>query len=251
MQAVREKYRLGRNMVTGSGRVVHRYDPTKYRQVVGELGKCYGGDANQVLDFVSTWGLLGVHGRDESEFLSWIWDHAGNVRLALEIIRYLQRGDDRLLESLLKPYEEWDPEREILEPSIHLNIASRLRRTTLKDFPLKEPTALGRDIVSFIVKENVEAEFAGRRLDLESTLLTAVYRHLDRAVRGEWSIARCNDPACRALFMVRGGRRQRYCPAPPPWAARTESLCALRDRRREWVRRQKQRAGGGAGRKGG
>lgn len=242
MWPVRQKYELvGESRVARKGRVVHRYDPTEYPSVVGEIGKLYEGDTGRVLDFAHTWGMLGWQHPQEQEAaepLAWLWSHASNVRLVLQMAYFLQTQDERGLDTLLTAY--CSPEELEVESGPHMYIAQ-------PDWPPHEvafrwrpgdATQVAREVSSFIVQANLEEIRPLQPKPDTSSLRAATYQHLRNVVLGRRSVVRCDNAACRALFVARD-KRQRYCPAPPPWTDGKDSLCAVRDR----MRRHRERKG--------
>lgn len=202
MWPVRQKYELvGESRVARKGRVVHRYDPTEYPSVVGEIGKLYEGDTGRVLDFAHTWGMLGWQYPQEQEAaepLAWLWSHASNVRLVLQMAYFLQTQDERGLETLLTAYRPPDALDTPYGP--HLFIASRGWPPLEVAFQWREPARVALEVSSFIVQENLEGALSPHPNPDSSSLRAVIYRHLRDVVEGRRSVARCVDPTCRALF---------------------------------------------------
>src|SRR5437762_936784 len=108
--SVYEDYRVADGMLMPVGRVVREYDPLQHIDVVIELAKLGPGYERELECFARRLGLLGYDDpqggpgisdqgamgmtdvlQDEApgEPIRWIWAQAANVRLVLEIQRYL------------------------------------------------------------------------------------------------------------------------------------------------------------------
>lgn len=248
---VHRNYRIEHGALLAIGSEARRYDPLAEQAAVGEVAKLHDGDERRLLRFARTWGPLGwpLAGKDleppmKGEPLSWIWDHARNVRLALQLYDYLQGEDITGLRQFFESYRArfipgFVPGVE--QPTVP--IAGRLGVT--ERYPIadgREPERMAEDIIAAILNHNL-AEVSYRvgtsplNLRLHSpSLLGAVYWHLAGAVTRRLRLGRCNDPTCDSLF-VTADSRQKYCP-PPSWSRQTTgSLCGARDRKRRLKRK--------------
>lgn len=247
---VERNYRIEHGRLVAIGGVKRRYDPLGEPAVVGEMAKLHEGDETRLLQFARTWGLVGwpLAGEDleppiRGEPLSWIWDHARNVRLALQLYDYLQGGDIDGLRQFLESYlARLQPGA---EEALSVPITGRLGTEPYPSVDRGEPERMAEDIIAAILNYNlpeVSYQVDAGPLDLRlhsPSLLGAVYWHLASAVTKPNRLGRCQDPTCKALFVATDSR-QRYCP-PPSWSKhKTGSLCGARDRKR----RLRQKKGG-------
>lgn len=250
---VHEDYDIEHGALFAVGEELSLYDPLAHQEVVAEFGRLHVGDENGLLRFALTWGLLGWEelgivgpGGDP---LHWIWGHVNNVRLVLELYHYLKRGDLEGLSQFLDRYRTpsvIDPEAEV-GPLIAITL---LDGTLVQErFPWGDPGWVAERIITSLINCNLEGSghrlFAGplRLQPYAPTPLVAIYFHLASIgdAEGGRPVARCQDPICGKLFIVKD-RRQRYCPPPPDWTGRRGSPHGARDRKRR--QRQRQKEGG-------
>jgi len=245
------------------------YFPMVHPEIVGEIGKLYEGDEGRLVTFAQTWGLLGGSSTpgEEGDPLAWVWAHASNIRMALELQYYLQGGDheeldeeglDQFLNSHQRPFP---PGFEQEFADLAAKATSRVeafrsveRVMMLPDVEIRawfsydgaDPVGTARRVIAGIVNLELSEMMyvllcrqigpvseADLRLFLTfRSLVTVAYWHLAHVIGGSGRLGRCQDPRCGALF-VETDRRQHFCPRPPKWKAKTGSLCGARLRKRK------------------
>ena len=247
---IHEEYKTEHGALVALGREVSRYRPLQHREVVAEFAKLHEGDESKLLQFAATRGLLGWEA-DEPEVrpeepLSWIWLHARNVRLVLELHHYRQKGDYDGLSHFLDSLRKAAPSSAELGPTIGpipMMAPAETPVGSLSSFfmPLPEGDSMGvaedviRDLINPGLQKLHHQLYAGLELGPACpSLLVAIYWHLAQIV-ARHSLRRCEE--CSELFVVTDGR-QKYCPAPVGWAGKTGSLCGARGRKRR-LRQQK------------
>ena len=248
---VHEDYAIEHGTLLARGQEVSRYDPLRHREVVAEFAKLYEGDEKKLLQFVSTWGLLGWEAHDPDfppeEPLSWIWRHARNVRLVLQLHDYRQRADydglSRYLDSLTEPAPSSSEFGPTIGPvplvaPIEVTVGPPVESVSV---PLSggDPVSVAEDAIRDLINPSLQRLhhqlYSGLQLGpFCPSLLVAIYWHLANIV-SQHSLKRCEE--CGELFVVTDGR-QKYCPAPVGWAGKTGSLCGARGRKRR-LRREK------------
>ena len=277
---VNEDYTVMNGRLRATGHEIRRYDPLADEHIVSEFAKLYEGDENAVVEFARRRGLIGwgVIGEpipvagvpEDTDPLSWVWGHARNVRMVLQLYRYLQRNDHGGLASFLDTYSEralseiegeieraggrWIPPMSVpasFGTEEGMIIVMHQHSSLPIMFPRGEPAKAAERIIAEIIDPNLGHSILWMGLQyrvytdplhlvLECPfLLAAIYWHLANIVTAGRTVARCQDPTCGALFVVTD-RRQRYCPPPAVWKGTTGSLCAARHRKR----RQRQKEGG-------
>jgi hypothetical protein len=249
--------------------------PAGSPQLVSELARLHEGDEAVVRSFATRWGLLGwwellqedqgrmtsdafvelgrAHQRSETdsrigEPLPWIWAHAHGIRLCLEILKYLKRGDDAGL-------DRWIADRRVAPLPDHPTTRLPGLRYAVGHLPYtavvtanEEPAAMGWHLIRMVVNPNL----VGIRQVVEpatpeghGVLPMRAFRALTdmaywQLAEMAWALTRdvgalgiCE--ACGLAFKQED-RRQRYCPPPRwkddqgRWQGPTESLCAKKAR---------------------
>ena len=280
---VNQDYTVKDGRLCATGDEVRRYDPLADEHIVTEFGKLYDGDKNAVVEFAGRRGLLGwgvvgtpqagsdpdwVSEPEGTDPISWVWGHARNVRIVLDLYRYLQQKDHDGLTSFLDTFsglalseieeierarDPWStPSVPALGTKEGMIIIMHQHSSLPIKFPRGQPAKAAERIIEEIINPNLghlgmvwrglqyQVYTDPLHLVLECPCpLAAIYWHLANIVTGGRTVARCQDPTCSALFVVTD-RRQRYCPPPAVWKGTTGSLCAARHRKR----RQRQKEGG-------
>lgn len=251
---VREDYAIEHGTLLAHGQEVSRYDPLDHREVVAEFAKLHEGDERKLLEFARRWGRLGWDFHDPDvpppgEPLSWIWQHAANVRLVLQLHHYRQRADydglRQFLDSLTKAAPSFAELGPLIGPMpLIAPIADPLGPSITEVFvPLREgdPESVAEGLIRDLINPGLQKLhhelYAGLQLGpSHPSLLVAIYWHLANIV-AQHSLKRCEE--CGELFVVTDGR-QKYCPLPAGLKGTTGSQCGARARKR----RLRQQEGG-------
>ena len=214
------------------------YFPMGAPHMVSGFARLELGDANAALRFVKRWGLLGYErlaaGVDGGDPLSWIWAHVNGVRIALEVAKLINGGNDEKLEDYISslggsPYG-YGVRQQILSVSELAALARPLGNAEpiisgAESVLLKaiiNPNLKGVYLQLWDAAPTIELARAGRyHLVYEwAALINVIYRHVaDIVVGGRVRI--CDS--CGFLSRQTHGR-QRFCPAE----SGQRSLCEMR-----------------------
>lgn len=247
---VAEDYVIQDRWLKEQGKDARLYFPAAHKELPSELAKLHEGDEKAVLDFARTYGALGYrclvkdHTLPNGDPLTWIWAHAGTVRLCLRLLEGLQDKDtnhipnrdhlDNVLREIASPQWGQDAPKariaaggKIGEAYWGLAPQSRgefedLAATIFKDIVNKNLIGLSPRLV-FNEQTN-----SWRQVFSFQALIQMVYWHLANYAAGG-RLKRCEAEGCGSLFLQTDGR-QRFC--PPRLDAQAESPCAVRQRQR-------------------
>jgi hypothetical protein len=89
------------------------YEPASFPEIVSDFANLNEGDGGAVEAFARRWGHLGYSAllpqaernpTNEAvpEPLQWVWAHARGVRVCLDLLTYVRRGDSKRLDALLR-----------------------------------------------------------------------------------------------------------------------------------------------------
>lgn len=221
-------------------RIERIYFPAAVPAIVGELAKLQPGDKAGVLNFVSTYGLLGFDklvkpkpGIPNGDPLWWLWLHAKSVRLCLELTKALDENDDVGIQRLLDIQENGKFE--------FPTVAVRERKDGGWKSRADDVQAEARNIRAVIINANIKEISRAIETDAASgkiistfkfsALAELLYWHLaDACVSGQ-GVRRCKRPGCSGIFIAPNAKQQ-YCPRR--WGEKGKSTCSGQNKQRKW-----------------
>lgn len=228
------------------------YAPGGREELPGEIAKLERDDQDAVLAFARRYGVLGFFELSRTETnhpygdpLNWIWLHAETLGLCLSLKEMLDRREIDSLNRRLMDFPQGSAPPDY--PAPRIVFASRGTWQQSNFFVTNGPNrtdmlqGLAASILSTIVNANIAqlhpalAWNAKRQMFAQhfqfTALIEVAYWHIANVLRGG-TVARCDRPGCRGIF-IQTDRRQRFCPT----GTKQESTCAVRER----VQRKRER----------
>jgi hypothetical protein len=254
---VSEEYVVIDGRLTPQGSDVAESPLDKPDALINEFSKLQDGDETGLVTFAKKWGLLGAvdppltegpldpdNPPIEQESTRWIWNHADNVRLALEIWQHLVHKDEPSLNRTLRQYVELEDLPEGWPPRLGIWVPLREHgEGDFSTFSWAGTVETAYRVLAWLINPNIPARhfiLSGRPLALwpteDPTPLDTIYGRLAEAIANGREARSCKE--CGEPFLVEDPR-QLYCP-PTPGTKSGVSRCLARvQKRRQRAKRKK------------
>ena len=246
---VYQEYAVIDGLLTPQGSEAAESPLDKPDALISDFSKLRDGDDAGLMAFAKKWGLLGAedppmtdgpldpdHPPLEQEATHWIWNHANNVRLALEIWQSLVHKDEASLNRTLRRYVELEDLPTGWPPRLHIWVPQREHgEGDFSSFFWAGTAETAHEVLASLINPNIPARhfvLRDRPLTLwpaeEPTPLDTIYGRLAEAIANGREVRGCKE--CGEPFLVEDPR-QLYCP-PTPGTKSGVSRCLARVQKR-------------------
>ncbi len=209
------------------GEAIGAYDPVENPQVATDFARLGNGSLDDLVLFAERWGLLEAYDKPGDK-VSWLRDHATQVKLALDLLSGLHDEDVRRVTDALSGPVSSDTRRHL---PIVLGQDEELDGCVydLSSDPMRNADLVFESIVGANIR-HLHPELVrvgpGAKFEVHhhfDTTREAIYWHVAQFAVRRGGLARCEW--CRRYFVMTHGN-QRYCPSDEY----SESPCALQAR---------------------
>ena len=253
---IRDTYEIENGELCQAGDRTKIYAPMVQKELPSEISKLWNMNEENLLAFAQQYGWLGYRyfkNRQKKtamgDPLIWVWRHAQTLRLCLELLHALQKNTEKAMLQVFNSCTQ------IQNGEVSAVVADGpfIRKSSWflgnhPSVPKNDVRALGKVILERILTKNIQgihaklsyADYHDRKPTLPfqfSALIEVPYWQLANEAVGGW-LKRCAADGCGAIFL-QTDQRQLFCPK----GLRQESLCASRDRLRNWREDKKKKKG--------